>query len=223
MHDERATHAMTSTLTEHLKDSTWELHKHAEGHPIQRGLIQGKLSREMYASLLGQLLCVHRALESALRELRTSKPSVGRIIQDGRFQQERLEQDLRTLGVDIGTVSPLPAAKRLMTTIEMARAEQPMALLGMHYVLEGSTNGGRFIAKAIRQTYAFESDAGTRYYDPYGENQKTLWAVYKEEFDAMTVSEVERDAMVAAARDMFRAISEIGDDLVTLEQRAATV
>ena len=175
----------------------------------------------MYASLLGQLLCVHRAL--ALRDLRTTKPEIGRIVQDGRFQQERREEDLRTLGVEIGTVSPLPAAKRLMTTIEMARAEQPLALLGMHYVLEGSTNGGRFIAKAIRQAYSFEGEAGTRYYDPYGEQQRTLWAVYKEEFDALPVTETDKGVMVAAARDMFRAISEIGDDLTAMEQRAATV
>lgn len=212
-----------TTLTEHLKESTWELHKHAEGHAIQRGLIQGRLSREMYASLLGQLLCVHRALESALRDLRAARPELGRIVQDGRFQQQRLEDDLRTLGVDVGAVTPLPAAKRLMTTVEMARAERPLALLGMHYVLEGSTNGGRFIAKAIRQAYSLEGEAGTRYYDPYGEQQRALWAVYKEEFDALPVSESDRDAMVAAARDMFRAISEIGDDLLAMEQRAATV
>ena len=134
-----------------------------------------------------------------------------------------LEEDLRSLGVTIGNVSPLPAAKRLMATIEMARAERPIALLGMHYVLEGSTNGGRFIAKALRQAYQFEGDAGTKYYDPYGDNQRVLWASYKQEFDAMEVSEDERDAMVAAARDVFRAMSEIGDDLMALEARAATV
>ncbi len=212
-----------STTTEHLKDMTWELHKAAEGHRVQRSLLKGELSREMYATWLGQLLCVHRALESALRDLRTRKPAVARFVDDGRFQEPRIESDLRTLGVDIGGVSPLPAAKRLMAIIEMARAEQPIALLGMHYVLEGSTNGGRYIAKALRQAYSFDGDAGTRYYDPYGEKQRELWASYKQEFDALEVSEVERDAMVAAARDVFRAMSEIGDDLVTLESRAAGV
>ena len=212
-----------STTTEHLKDSTWELHKAAEGHAVQRSLIKGELTREMYATWLGQLLCVHRALESALRDFRLARPAIGRFIQDGRFHEARLEEDLRSLGVSVGNVSPLPAAKRLMATIEMARAERPVALLGMHYVLEGSTNGGRFIAKALRQAYQFEGDAGTKYYDPYGENQRVLWASYKQEFDAMEVSEVERDAMVAAARDVFRAMSEIGDDLMALEARAATV
>ncbi len=212
-----------STTTEHLKEMTWELHKAAEGHRVQRSLLKGELSREMYATWLGQLLCVHRALESALRDLREKKPAVARFVDDGRFQETRIEADLRTLGVDIGGVSPLPAAKRLMAIIEMARAEQPIALLGMHYVLEGSTNGGVYIAKALRQAYGFEGDAGTKYYDPYGEKQRELWASYKQEFDALEVSEVERDAMVAAARDVFRAMSEIGDDLVTLESRAAGV
>jgi heme oxygenase len=212
-----------STTTEHLKDMTWELHKAAEGHRVQRSLLKGELSREMYATWLGQLLCVHRALESALRDLRGNKPATGRFLNDGRFQEPRIESDLRTLGVDIGGVSPLPAAKRLMAIIEMARAEQPIALLGMHYVFEGSTNGGRFIAKALRQAYGFEGDAGTKYYDPYGEQQRELWASYKQEFDALEISEVERDAMVAAARDVFRAMSEIGDDLITLESRAAGV
>ncbi len=212
-----------STTTEHLKDMTWEMHKAAEGHQVQRSLLKGELSREMYATWLGQLLCVHRALESALRDLRAKKPAVERFVDDGRFQESRIEADLRTLGVDLGSVAPLPAAKRLMATIEMARAEQPIALLGMHYVLEGSTNGGRFIAKSLRQAYGFEGDEGTKYYDPYGEKQRELWASYKQEFDAMEVSEVERDAMVAAARDVFRAMSEIGDDLMTLESRAAGV
>jgi len=212
-----------STTTEHLKDMTWELHKAAEGHAVQKGLLKGQLSREMYATWLGQLLCVHRALESALRDYRQARPAIGRFVQDGRFHEGRLEADLRSLGVSIGQVSPLPSAKRLMATIELARAERPVALLGMHYVLEGSTNGGRFIAKALRQAYGFEGAAGTSYYDPYGENQRALWASYKEEFDAMEVSEVEREAMVAAARDVFRAMSEIGDDLMALEARAAAV
>lgn len=211
------------TTTEHLKDMTWELHQAAEGHKVQQSLLKGQLSREMYATWLGQMHCVHRALESALRELRENKPVVARFIEDGRFQEPRLEEDLRELGVPVASVSPLPAAKRLMATIEMARAERPIALLGMHYVLEGSTNGGRFIAKALRKAYGFEGDAGTRYYDPYGDNQRALWASYKQEFDALEISEPERDAMVAAARDVFRAMSEIGDDLMTLEARGAGV
>jgi heme oxygenase len=213
----------TTPTTEHLKEMTWELHKAAEGHRLQRSLLKGELSREMYATWLGQLLCVHRALESALRDLRERKPAVARFVDDGRFQESRLEQDLRDLGVEIGQVAPLPAAKRLMAIIEMARAERPIALLGMHYVLEGSTNGGRFIAKALRQAYGFEGESCTRYYDPYGDSQRGLWASYKQEFDALEISDPERDAMVAAARDVFRAMSEIGDDVLSLEARAATV
>ena len=85
----------------------------------------------------------------------------------------------------------------------------PLLLLGTHYVLEGSMNGNRFMASAIRKAYGFEGAEGTRYLDPYGDEQRERWAEFKGVLDAYPFTEDERARIVEADLATFRAIIEI--------------
>lgn len=201
-----------------LRESTSEHHDRAERQELQRRLVRGEVGREVYAAWLEQMLVVHRALEARLRELAARDdlpfdvPDV--LLGPDREKVPELEEDLRVLGHDPEAAEAMPAARALCTDFERWARDEPAALLGVHYVLEGSTNGGRFIAKGIRRGLGLENGGGTAYLDPYGDRQKELWAEFKEGLRALPVNGDRLDAMVAAARRTFDATGEIGADVL---------
>jgi len=201
------------SMTSRVKSETWKLHERAEGHPVQKTLMQGRLPREVFAANLGQLLLVHRALESRLRELRESDPRIVSIVTDEQFQEPYLLEDLAAYGVDPAEVEAGRATTELIAKIEAA---PPMSVLGMHYVMEGSNNGNRFIAKAVSRAYGFEPGApGLRYLDPYGDRQREVWGAFKTAADGAGFTEDESAQMLGGAQAMYAgliaAFDELGD------------
>lgn len=59
-----------------------------------------------------------------------------------------------------GCEAQRPAASKLADSNTRTIADCPAAILGYHYVLEGSNNGGRYIARPIRRVLGL-GDEGT--------------------------------------------------------------
>lgn len=197
-----------------LRTATAEHHERAEHHPFQRDLAKGRASVDLYASYLGQLLLVHRALWSALTLAASHDARIAAVVEPWQHDEPRLLEDLASFGVDPCDVSPSPSTESLVAHIGRLAASNPVSLLGMHYVLEGSKNGGRFIAVNVRRAYALEGPAGTRYLDPYGEAPSARWQAFKASMDAQVFTSEEHRSMADAARGMFDAIAAISDDVL---------
>jgi heme oxygenase len=84
-------------------------------------------------------------------------------------------------------------------------------LLGALYVLEGSTNGGRFLARALRKSWGLDKD-GIAYFDPYGEEQPQKWASFRKKMDSASFDVAQQDAIVEMAKATFLAIAEVSDE-----------
>jgi len=198
-----------------LRAETREAHERAEKHPFQQRLLRGPITRDAYAAHLAQMFLVHRALDAALVSFRDTRPELGCVVEPWQLQSPYLSDDLAFLGVDETSIATLPATAALV-----ARFEVGAPLLGYHYVLEGSNNGSRFIAKAIRRAIGLEGTQGTRYLDPYGEEQPARWKAFKVAFDLLPLTADERLAIVEAAREMFDAIGRISTELEAEVDRA---
>lgn len=207
------------SVMEILKTATREAHTAAERHPLQASMFRGTLARETYAAYLGQLLCVHRALERSLVKASAVCARVGAVVREERFREGDLSADLAAFGVDPASVRPGAAATAFAREAEGAVEARPVWLLGPFYVLEGSTNGGRFIARAVRKAYDLTPGMGDRYLDPYGESQPEHWASFKRDMGQLTFDEGDVATLVGAADRMFLTIAAIGDELVGAEAR----
>lgn len=196
-----------------LKNETWDLHEQAENRSLQKSLSSGELPIERYTQFLGQMLHVHRALETALRAASQSHPAVAAVVREEHYQRPRLQDDLNFFGVDPETIEPTPATARLVERIEQTAEQDPQSLLGYHYVLEGSNNGGRIIAKRVAEAYGLTDGRGVSYFDPYGREQRAKWSQFKADMEAQGFEKDQQDAMIAKAREMFAAITDISDDL----------
>jgi len=207
----------TMGIMDRLREGTKTLHDAAEGHAFQRSLFAGQLPRDSYIEYLGQMFCMYQALESALRESQSRRREVADVVRPYNYRTEDLRADLAHLGRDSSQVQPFPSTQETIRTIQHTLHEHPLALLGMHYVLEGSNNGNHFIAKNVRKAYGLDQ-AGTRFLDPYGEAQRPRWAEYKQALGAVKLTDDESDRMLAAAQQMFRAIGRISQELDAARQ-----
>jgi len=207
--------AEASTLpSQRLRSETAHLHQLAEQSPFQRDLAKGRLDRAAFARHLGQMRHVHAALEQRLWALRGVLAAVDAVVRDEHRRVGAIDADLAHYGLSPSDSPPLAATADLVADIHRLAEDRPLALLGMHYVLEGSMNGARFIAGNLRAAYGLAPGVGDRYMDPYGERQREVWAAFKRDLDACDLNEHQIDDLLDGARRMFNGVRFIGDGML---------
>jgi heme oxygenase len=209
-------------IMDHLRDATRGLHKEAESRPLQRAMARGTLPRASYVMYLAQLRHLHAALEAAL-EAALDRPGASRaglseLFTDDRRRVPDLDRDLASFDVDPADVPPLAPTQQFIERIGALLDEDPLALLGPLYVLEGSTNGGRFLARVLERSLRLDGGTGLSYMDPYGDRQPEMWSSFKQLADAVPLTPAQVDAVTESAGRTFTAIAEISDAIVPREE-----
>ncbi len=201
------------SIMQRLREETSDLHTHAESRPLQREIANGTVDRSIFVAYLAQLYAVHDALESALRDIEGRHPAISALATPERMRVPDLERDLGFYGFAREQFEIGAAAERFVSLVEQIRDSEPVALLGALYVLEGSTNGGRFLAQVLRKRWGLDG-GGVAYFDPYGDRQGHVWAAFKREMDEASFDARHEDAIVEMARRTFEAIAEVSDEVV---------
>lgn len=202
------------TIMGRLKAASEDLHRMAEGRDLQRLLVRGTLPRPLYETYLAQMHLVHTALEDRIREVTREHPAFASVLRDYHRREPQLRADLVFLGGEVAQIEPLPAARALIEHIDREAADCPVALLGMLYVLEGSTNGSKFIARSIGKAYGLSAGPGLSYLDPHGDLQRDRWLTFKQDMNAVDLSENQKTRIIAAARATFQAVADLSDELM---------
>ncbi len=197
-----------------LKSATADLHTEAENRPMQRLLAKGTLPREQYVAYLGQLYWLHRTLEEVTDAAASSHRAFATVVRDDQRRTPELRADLAAHGVKADAVTPQPATEAAMTEVRRFAGDDPVSILGLTYVLEGSNNGSKYIARNLMKSYGLTpGEPGLSYFDPYGDEQMPRWLAFKAAMDAAGFDEAEQKTIVDAAKAMFRMIAEISDEV----------
>lgn len=214
----------TISISDLLRERTSVDHIAAERHPLQAALVRGVLPREVFVAYIGQLFVVHRVLEAALDRLIRGQPlgPIAQVVAPEQFQTRSLREDLEAFGQPAESVDPLPETQAVIDQLLAMEHEQPLALLGAWYVLEGSRNGGVFIARSVRRAYQLTPGRGDRYWDGYGEAQRERWAAWKSAIDRAPITPEQTPVLVEGARGMFRSIAHIGSGVMSAAPSLAT-
>lgn len=207
-------HAAVVDVMQTLRDRTWEKHRLAERHPIQHALATGRLPQEQYALLTAQLMIVHRELFAALKRC-VGFAAIAAVLREHQDHAPRCRRDIEHFGVDASRISPSESNAKFLREVGGAEAGSAVSLLGALYVLEGATNGGKFIAKMVRRAYQLQGVAGTESLDPYGEAQADRWDEFKQSMRGVAFDDADIERMVAMACRTFDAVAEIGDDVLS--------
>ena len=208
--------SVSTSVMDRLRESTAVLHEDSEKHAFQCALASGNLPRTTYVAYLSQLFLMHQSLEQHLRAHWESIPAFQSVIKEHQFQEKYLYKDLVYFEVDAQKVVPTAATRYIMSQIESSAHANPIALLGYHYVLEGSNNGAKLLAKSTRKAFELPENSGTNYLNPYGEKQREWWLAFKQDMNSVNFSEDEILKIIEAAKIMFAGFVSIGSDLLAI-------
>ncbi len=145
-------------LLARLRQATRPVHRELERHPLLRPLLSADLSRRNYVRVLGAFAAFYRDMEPGITAALDALTIQGETSTPYRYRPRLfvLQQDLDDLDAQqAGVSAPLPRLPALQT---------PEALLGVLYVLEGATQGGRVIAPRLAQALNLGPAFGARYF-----------------------------------------------------------
>ena len=190
-----------------LRHETRQHHRATEAIPFSGAILAETLSRDAYAGQLAAYLPVHRALEAAIAGGR--HPALTAVWSDDMGRIPLLEADLDEIGPpSVSTAAARAEGGEMAAWITALAARDPIAVLGVLYVLEGSTLGGALLRRHLADAFAL-TDAGLRYYSPYGRHPKPHWVAFGERMNAAVTDPADADGVVAAARETFARIGGI--------------
>lgn len=184
-----------AAFLDRLRNATSQSHTNLENLPISASIMKPDVSTQEYGHYLSLMHDVVTDAEDNIF------PLLQAIVPDlnERSKKQFLETDFQTLGVVKGRNNkPLSAS---ITNITTGFA------LGIMYVVEGSSLGGRVIYKNINAALGYDADNGARYFAGYGGQTGSHW---KKFLDTLTQYEAETDCsseIIAGAEFAFNVIS----------------
>lgn len=171
-------------LSERLRCETAVVHRQMEaavGFDIHRP------NRTVAVHMLRAFYGLLRVLEPSVMAL------VPRRIAQDRAKLHLLRRDLHALGMSGDQIDAIELPQVWLPG-------NPGEAAGALYVLEGSTLGGKVIAKALRKLENWPI-TGTNYLDPYGSATGAKWAQFQAYLDELPVEA--GDCVIAAAEKTF--------------------
>lgn len=173
---------------ENLRQATAQSHKDLEDLPLSASIMNPDVSNSEYAAYLGLMHDVTADTEENIF------PLLEDIIPDlkQRAKAHCIDTDLRVLHIDNTATHSRPITRNLKE-ISAGFA------LGIMYVVEGSSLGGRVILKNITAALGYDAENGASYFAGYGGQTGSYWknflsALSQYETDNQCASEIIKGA-----------------------------
>lgn len=190
---------MVASLLEQLREHTRPAHLALESHPLLQRLLSPRLTESEYGQVLQAFLTFYQRLEPALG------PAAAALLKrhpspDYSYSPRTavLVDDCRALGIPFEGFVPHP--------IGLCLDGGDAQLLGVLYVIEGSTQGGRVIAKHLAQTLGVNEHSGARFFNRHRWDDS--WSAFRRWFDTDLADLFQEDfrCMVEGADRTFDAL-----------------
>jgi heme oxygenase len=180
-------------LRARLKTATNEAHERMHAHPGFAAAAAGTIGADAYRDLLARLYGFHAAFENRMRGAPAAFAKALEL--PARARAGLIVEDLLALGASRETIDILPLCNDILLLHDEGDR------LGALYVVEGSTLGGAFIAKALARSAA----NARRFFDGHGVNHGRLWRNLVKALDRLDDVPEEADRAERAAISTFAA------------------
>jgi len=183
------------TFLEHLRAHTADSHKNLESLPVSVSITSPNVTAEAYAHYLNLMSDVIKDTEDHIFAL------LENIFPDleERRKSQLLDADLAFLNYTKTNFS-----KPFTNTI--SEFSIPFAM-GILYVVEGSSLGGRFILKNLQSALGYEEN-GVTYFNGYGNKTGSSWKNFLNILTSYEATHNNGDQIVAGADFAFKAIHQ---------------
>lgn len=188
----------TISFLENLRSKTSPSHTGLEDLPISKIIVDPKITNEDYILYLNLMHDVVKNLEEDIYPI--LRPLIDDL--DQRIKAPTLANDILFAK---GEIKPYKAP------FHTTGLSIPFAM-GIMYVVEGSTLGGRFILKNIQENLGFDEENGASYFSGYGNKTGSMWKKFLNvltDFESETNS---ADEIIAGADYAFSTIHKHLDE-----------
>ncbi|MFL9843361.1 biliverdin-producing heme oxygenase [Flavobacterium rhizosphaerae] len=178
-----------------LKESTALPHQQLEALPISKAIISPDIDKDTY---IKYLTLMHDIVKDAEENI---FPILNTVIPDLEQRNKTLliQADLRFLGATYTTNSkPVSNGNTFSTGFAM----------GVLYVIEGSSLGGRVILKNIEKTLGYNSSNGATYFSGYGDKTGTYWKAFINKLSEYEKENNDGEEIIKGAYYAFDAIKK---------------
>jgi heme oxygenase len=170
-----------------LRLATLPAHTRLHSHPGLGAVQAGMIDRAAYRALLSRLYGFHVPFETAAG------------IAPERSQW--LAADLHTLGLDEAAIAALPQCACI------PRLETEPRRLGAAYVVEGSTLGGRELAKRLDHLFGVGNNDGRRFFSGRAGDTGRAWRAFLDRLEQPAENATGAD-IITAAQETFAAFEQ---------------
>lgn len=197
MHDENTpTETVSSSaFLERLRAATSSAHRELEQIPISAALLQPTLTDAVYFEYLSLM---HDIVADAEQHIFTQLPAY---IPDAqkRLKTKWLDRDLA-----FGGLKPQAKAYPLSAKGPFSDA----FAMGIFYVIEGSTLGGRFILRNVQEILGRDQNNGAAYFYAYGNHTGSYWKNFLESLTQYAADFDQQQEIIDGAVFAFEAIHQ---------------
>ncbi len=191
-------HAPTMPATQspmhRLREATRLAHARVEA---SLPLMSPSLTLATYVRVLEAFHGVYAQLEPRLSRA-AAEHGVALALGD-RGKVALLVADLAALGKSVAEVQALPRCADLPRVTSASQA------IGVLYVLEGATLGGRIILRHVDAALGLDAAGGAAFFSGYGDATGAMWTRFSRHVDA--ASAIDTDVAIAAAIETFETLT----------------
>lgn len=156
----------TGFLHKALREATRGIHGRIDHHPVLAPLVRSDLSRSDYERIVRCLAATLLQLDPPLRAAVSSHFGPDAFQPSPRL--DWLHADLRALGTQV--TDPVLAIGR-----PLHQPASAAETIGMLYAMEGSTLGGRVVARQLHRHLGLTADNGAAYFAGHGDATEARW------------------------------------------------
>jgi len=196
-------------LMSRLKQETTSLHARLENLPFFAALANGTVPLGSYVNQLRAFATAFGTLEHETATI--LEPSIRAVLGVGESRFTHLLRDLGCFGDRM--IPEIIEVKRhadaMAARIRLLGREDPVALMGYVYVLQGTILGNRVHLPDIQRAFAVDSTTGAAFYSGYGDRTDDYWAVFVSLMGSFDADNETTGRILAAAREAFGFLEEI--------------
>ncbi len=187
-------------ILEALKTKTSVSHYNVEVSPLLQPIGTRTLTPKNYTQILRKFYGFFQPLEAKIKQLAQIEQYIPDL--SARRKSSLLVQDLQRVTGQQVVLDLLPVCHDLpdITTINDG--------LGALYVMEGSTLGGKFIAKVVHETLGYTPENGLAFFSGYGAQTGPKWKTFQEALVQYAVTPALGTAVVVTADTTFKKLEK---------------
>ncbi len=185
-------------ILEKLRAETGELHKKLDTSLYP--LIQGMKTPEEYAKLLQTFYAYFKPLEE----------KVYKYIGDAELKDHNERRNTGYILKDLETINQSTEIEPAKETPEI---NNTAAAFGALYVMEGSTLGGKIIAKTIASNLGYTDTNALNFFSGYKEHTGPKWLTFIEALNNFAISANDDETIIEAAKSSFQKLKQHIDNI----------